>query len=197
MPAISSTLPAPMRVAGSGRERLCMTSAAMRAPAPETNLRNSANDSSASRAEASGEDSDGKGRPDGPSMNSGRTWARTRCPSSSADRLSTRFSETSAGSDPTAARRAEDTALRAVTPAGPARSTPTRTAVSSPWPEPGPRGCSETDRDCRLRAIVAPRPRQSQTERQQAPVQFPSAQPPDDAPCASRSGCLPRWKWRA
>src|SRR6266567_4865230 len=49
-PAISSTLPAPLSVAGSGRARRCKSSAAISAPALETSSRNSARDSSASRA---------------------------------------------------------------------------------------------------------------------------------------------------
>jgi hypothetical protein len=182
MPAISSTLPAPMRVAGSGRERLCMTSAAMRAPAPATSSRNSAKDSSTSNVDSSLNVS---GEADFPASSSIKigwllAWAGGIC----------------SASEPAAARRAEDTVTRVEAPAGPARRTPTRTAVSSPWPEPELRGCPATDRDCLLRAIVAPRQQQRQTERQQEPVQSPSVQPPDDAR-ASRPGCLPRWKWRA
>jgi len=48
-PAISSTLPAPISVAGSGRARRCMISAATWPPALSTSSRNSAIDSSASR----------------------------------------------------------------------------------------------------------------------------------------------------
>ena len=47
--AISSTLPEPTSVAGSGRGRRCSNSAATTPPALETSSRNSARDSSASR----------------------------------------------------------------------------------------------------------------------------------------------------
>jgi len=185
MPAISSTFPAPISVAGSGRERLCMTSAAMRAPAPATSSRNSAKDSSASRIEAS------------PEASGAEVWSN--CSSSKTCCALMWTGRVGVESEPAAARLADDTAARleGVTPAGPARKTPTRTAVSSPWAEPRLRGCSETVRDWRLRAIVAPQPPEWQTERLQGPVQSPSLQPSGDARCASRPGCLPRWKWHA
>ena len=177
-PAISSTLPDPISVAGSGLARRCSSSATTTPPALVTSSRNSASDSSASRPAELG-----------------------ACPPTNTDGVlftSSFREESDSGSGASGCGttpRPPDKPAR-LAPERTPRSTPTRTARSALVPVPAALCPSPANRGRSLCAIAIPHSSGMPTELPPVPLGRPRRLHPDDAPYASRFGCSPRSKWR-